>query len=160
MTPTQMGLLAFAAVMIENILRSTQSKNVTAGYTKAVFFTGGMMTLCDGIIMTIIAKGGLEMLPYTVTASAIGWIVGIKVHDYLTAEHRAKLKAEKKAKKRLRIQRAVAKAILKSADVTKVHPELSHLSEDSLDQNSDGERQTDIVGLRQYLKGNSNDRSF
>lgn len=108
-----MGLLAFAAVMLENILRSTQSKNVTAGYTKAVFFTGGLMTLCDGVVMTIIAVGGLNMLPYTVTASAIGWVIGIKLHDRITADHRAKLKAEKKAKKKLRIQRAVEKAIVR-----------------------------------------------
>lgn len=113
MTATQMGLLAFAAVMLENILRSTQSKNVTAGYTKAVFFTGGLMTLCDGVVMTIIAVGGLGMLPYTVTASAIGWVIGIKLHDRITANHRAKLKAEKKAKKKLRIQRAVEKAIVR-----------------------------------------------
>lgn len=110
-----MGLGAFVAVLLENILRSTQSKNVTGGYTKAVFVTGGLMTLCDGIVMTIIAKGGLDMLPFTVTASAIGWIIGIKLHDQLTAKHREQVaglrKAKKKKKRDSRIRKEVIKAV-------------------------------------------------
>lgn len=105
-----MGFAAFAAVLIENVLRSTQSKNVTAGYTKAVFFTGGLMTLCDGIVMMIIAKGGMDMLPFTVTASAIGWILGIKIHDLLTARHRRQLAEAKKARKKLKRERYFKKA--------------------------------------------------
>lgn len=119
MSSVQMGMLAFFAVLCENVLRSTQSKNVTAGYTKAVFITGGLMTLCDGVIMTIIAKGGLEMLPFTVTASAIGWITGVKLHDWLTRDHRKELAASRKARKdkkrQARIDKAVAKALAKAS---------------------------------------------
>ena len=113
-----MGAAAFFAVFLENVLRSTQSKNVTAGYNKAVFFTGGLMTMCDGIVMTIIAKGGLDMLPYTVTASAIGWIFGIKIHDFLTLPHRRKISAlrkeRKRAKRESRINKAIEKAMVKN----------------------------------------------
>ena len=115
MTTSQilMGCAAFFAVLIENILRSTQNKNVAAGYTKAVFFTGGLMTLCDGIIMTIIATGGLSMLPFTVTASALGWVVGIKLHDYFTRDYREKIEAERKARKKRKLDKRIAKAIEK-----------------------------------------------
>lgn len=120
MSAIQMGLLAFAFVMLENVLRSTQSKNVAANYTKAVFVTGGMMTLCDGVIMTIIAKGGLEMLPYTVTASALGWTFGVKIHDWVTEASRLRHAEERKERKRKkemkRIDKAVRKALKKADD--------------------------------------------
>lgn len=96
----QMAAGGFAAVLTENLLRGVQNKNVAAGYRKAIFFTGAMMTLCDGLVMTIVAVGGLAMLPYTVAGSALGWSLGPVIHDYLTRKHRDQLKAAKKAKKR------------------------------------------------------------
>ena len=108
-----MGLAAFAAVMLENVLRASQSKNVNLGLKKAVFFTGGLMTLCDGVVMTIIAKGGLEMLPFTVTASAFGWILGVHVHDRLTESFRKKIADARKERKRLKRKRRLSKAVQK-----------------------------------------------
>jgi hypothetical protein len=71
------------------------------------------MTLCDGIIMTIIATGGLAMLPFTVTASALGWIAGIKLHDRLTLKHREQVAAERKARKKVKRDARMEKAIRK-----------------------------------------------
>lgn len=121
-----MGTGAFVAVLLENILRSTQSKNVTGGYTKAVFFTGGLMTMCDGIVMTIIAKGGLDMLPFTITASAIGWIVGIRLHDYMTAKHREQVAAVRKAKKKEKRKEQIKKVVEKTLSKSMGSPFVSH----------------------------------
>jgi hypothetical protein len=102
--PYLLGTAAFLCVLTENLLRGIQNKNVAAGYRKAIFFTGATMTLCDGLTMVILATGGLNMLPYTVTGSALGWTLGPLIHDRLTRSYREELRLARKQKKRQKWQ--------------------------------------------------------
>ena len=112
-SPYLLGGAAFCCVLMENLLRGIQNKNVAAGYRKATFFTGASMTLCDGLTMVILATGGLAMLPYTVTGSALGWTLGPILHDRLTRSYRAELRAEHKQKKRRKWEAREAKLLAK-----------------------------------------------
>jgi hypothetical protein len=108
-----MAAAAFAVILIENLLRGVQNKNVAAGYRKAIFFTGATMTLCDGLIMTLVASGGLAMLPYTVAGSALGWTLGPILHDRMTRSYRQDMKTKRKLEKKAKWEAREAELLAK-----------------------------------------------
>lgn len=120
--PYALGIAAFFCVLTENLLRGIQNKNVAAGYRKAIFFTGASMTLCDGLTMVILATGGLNMLPYTVTGSALGWTLGPIIHDRLTRSYRAELRVLHKQKKRRKWEAREAELLAKLQEHRSTNP--------------------------------------
>lgn len=87
---------ALVAMMATTCMRSIQNKNVVGGHKTLAFICGGIMTLFEGFVIAMIAKQGSDVIYFTAIGSAIGWVVGMFIHDAIM---RRKMKALKKAKK-------------------------------------------------------------
>lgn len=73
------ALVAFAAVG----LKGFQHKNVIGGHTKSVVITSYIIAAFDVVSVSLVVKGGLEIIPHVGTGAALGMYVAIKFHDRL-----------------------------------------------------------------------------
>lgn len=100
-------VLATLAAFTTTFLRGFQNKNVAAGYRTLSFICGAAMAAMDGLVVLLVAKGGLTFLPCAALGAGCGWLAGMWAHDRMTLKRRLELKAAKKAKRAARIEKAI-----------------------------------------------------
>lgn len=109
-------LSAFLAMVLTTLLRGFQNKNVTGGHKKLAFFCGAAMTVFEGLVIALIAKGGTDVIYFTAIGSGIGWVLGMFIHDAIMFK---RMKAERKLEKnkyKRKLQKHVDEAVQKKLE--------------------------------------------
>lgn len=94
---------AVLTMFATTFLRGFQNKNVAGGYRKLAGIFGYAMAVCDMLTVGLIVKGGMSVAFIGAFGAALGWIVGMVVHDAILRKRQkeaARLKKEKKRSKR------------------------------------------------------------
>lgn len=111
---------AAVAMFSETFLRGFQNKNVQNNHRKLAFFFGFLMTLLDGVVIHLVVQGGLVTAFFGAVGSAFGWVAAMHFHAIVMKKYLLEVKARKKAKRKSRVQKLVAKEIMK---LDLLHPE-------------------------------------
>jgi hypothetical protein len=109
-------LAAFSAMVLTTLLRGFQNKNVAGGHKRLAFICGAIMTVFEGLVIALIAKGGTDVIYFTAIGSGIGWVLGMFIHDAIMYK---RMKAERKLQKskyKRKLEKQVESAVQKKLE--------------------------------------------
>lgn len=105
------ALLIYATAVLTmfatTFLRGFQNKNVAGGYKKLAGIFGYAMAVCDMLTVGLIVKGGMPVAFVGAFGAALGWIVGMAVHDSILRKREKELARLKKEKKRTKREQLI-----------------------------------------------------
>lgn len=104
----QLWAMAAGAALATTFCRGFQNKSVARGYKGLAFFCGSLMAGLDAAVVLTLARSGMEVIPFTAAGAGIGWVLGMVVHDRMTANARRAEKLKKREKRQQRLVRMLA----------------------------------------------------
>lgn len=111
---TQTILIYTTAVLTmfaTTFLRGFQNKNVAGGYKKLAGVFGYAMAVCDMLTVGLIVKGGMSVAFVGAFGAALGWVVGMMVHDAILRKRQKEASRLKKEKKRTKREQYILRLI-------------------------------------------------
>lgn len=104
-------LLAVATMFGATFLRGFQNKNVAGGHKKLAAVVGYMMAVSDMLTIGLVVKGGITVAFVGAGGAAIGWVLGMVVHDRIMRRRMAEISRAKKERKRTKREELIQRLV-------------------------------------------------